>query len=528
MSSLNSDDTTNSDNDPMVILYHNHSYCDWRVTLLCEDGQMYKSLYALNFIIILLIATGCMILLWYRINRQGCSIFFPKIPGTGFIRPNPVEGFLIWVIFWMIGRLLFIIIIWTDSFDNNYMIRESYAWFVIGTYLQIGSHLNSRQRPWRPNSKLTDRYLLLVTIISPITICPITIASGYFRDNTNNREADILLSTKDVLWALWSGFGALGVCYFGKELCHVLRYHINFAKRSNHITIARVERMQTGLEKIKFTLYIILATNLYFIIYYLISSIFRVWIITHSKPLNIFMFLTYAFLTPICIIFVVATISLRTIQSYKKEILLSTKLSKNNTLNSMIEKNININNNKRINSIYSHKRSLSASNNLHSKRSVLTINGTEKQILPTPEIPELYSITSAIAAMDYLIEPNILPFSSSTDYYNMSDQHQFDDFVAYTQFNNDVKLQVEEIGKRESGIGEIDGYQELPSMTNGLTSNITSIMSSGINELDEEKNDHNLLKQPEKVVVRPGSPTIPIYSPNNHNDDNDNGLDQAL
>ncbi|CAG8735452.1 5420_t:CDS:2, partial [Funneliformis caledonium] len=317
-------------------------------------------------------------------------------------------------------------------------------------------------------------------------------------DNKNDRVADILISTKDALWGLWSGFGALGVFYFGKELCNVLRYHINVARRSNHITIARVERMQTGLEKIRFTLYIIMATNIYFVIYCLISSIYRVWIITHSKPLNIFMFLTYAFFTPICIIFVVATISIRTIQSYKRTtLLLSTKLSKNNTLNSMVEKNINHKDNKRINSNFSLRRSLSASNNLHKKRSILTVNGIEKQILPTPEIPELYSITSAIAAMDYLN----LPISLSTDYY-MTDQHQFDDLVAYTQFNNDVKLQAEEIGKRESGIGEIDDYQELPSMTIGLTSNITSIMSSGINELDEEKND-NLLKQPEKVVVRP-------------------------
>lgn len=92
-----------SNKDPMVLLYRNHSYCDWRVTLSCEDGQLYRLLYIINLSLSGFITMACIILLWYRISRQGCTIFSPKVPGTGFIRPNPVEGFLVWAILWLIG-----------------------------------------------------------------------------------------------------------------------------------------------------------------------------------------------------------------------------------------------------------------------------------------------------------------------------------------------------------------------------------------------------------------------------------------
>src|SRR4051812_14775965 len=89
--------------DSMVFLYRNHSYCDWRVTLSCEDGHLYKLLYIINLALAIFITITCIILLWYRISRLGCTIFSPKVPGTGFIRPNPVEGFLVWAILWLIG-----------------------------------------------------------------------------------------------------------------------------------------------------------------------------------------------------------------------------------------------------------------------------------------------------------------------------------------------------------------------------------------------------------------------------------------
>jgi hypothetical protein len=89
--------------DPMVFLYNNHSYCDWRVTLSCEDGHTFRLLYIINFAVSVFITLACITLFWYRISRQGCTIFSPKIPGTGLIRPNPVEGFLVWAILWLIG-----------------------------------------------------------------------------------------------------------------------------------------------------------------------------------------------------------------------------------------------------------------------------------------------------------------------------------------------------------------------------------------------------------------------------------------
>ncbi|RIA96203.1 hypothetical protein C1645_755409 [Glomus cerebriforme] len=444
--------------------YRNHSYCDWRVTMSCEDGRIFETLYTLNLVIITLIAIVCIILLWYRISRQGCTLLSPKIPGTGFIRPNPVEGFLVWAILWLIGRILFILILWSGRFENNYLALDSGAWFVVGTYLQIGSHLNSKQKPWRPNNKLSDGFLIMMTILTPLTIWPITIMSGYFRANKNLKVAEILISTRYLLWGLWCGVGAIGTIYFGKELLNVLSYHISLAKQSNHITIRRVERMQSGLEKIKFTLCIILSTYIYYLIYCPITSVFRVWIITHSKPLNIFMFVTYAFFNPLCIIFVVSTITIRIIQGYKRESPTKTitkKIGENNNTTTTNNNSLHI---KQLNDTSTH---LAANNSLHRNR-------------VAQEIPELDSITSAIANMD---------------------QYQFDDLVAYTQYNtnnnisdhvnsvdlnNNVKMQiVEEIEKIDSG--------------------------SGFNELNEEKNHCILIIQPERVVVRPASPTIPIF-----------------
>jgi hypothetical protein len=69
----------------------------------CEDSQIFRFLYLSNFILVLLIAIACIILLWYRVGRQGHTVFFPKIPGTGIIRPNPIEGLLVWEIPWLLG-----------------------------------------------------------------------------------------------------------------------------------------------------------------------------------------------------------------------------------------------------------------------------------------------------------------------------------------------------------------------------------------------------------------------------------------
>jgi hypothetical protein len=150
-----------------------------------------------------------------------------------------------------------------------------------------------------------------MTIIVPITIWPVAAISGYFRDNENAKIADMLMSIRYLLWSLWFGFGAMGTFYFGRELCNILSYHISVAKESNHITVGRVERMQSGLKKIKFTLYIIMLTYIYYFTYCTAASIFRTWIITHSKTLSIVMFITYSFFNPLCIMFVVATISIR-------------------------------------------------------------------------------------------------------------------------------------------------------------------------------------------------------------------------
>ncbi|CAB4428892.1 unnamed protein product [Rhizophagus irregularis] len=466
--------TEPSNEDSMVYLYNNHSYCDWRVTLSCDDGQLYKLLYTINLSLSGFIAMTCIILLWFRISRQGCTLFSPKVPGTGFIRPNPVEGFLVWAILWLIGRISFILILWSGKLKGNYFALETFqelywtcastgcAWFVIGTYLQIGNHLNSKQRPWRPNNKLSDGYLLIMTIIVPMTVWPVTAISGYFRDKNNAKIADTLITIRYLLWSLWFGFGAMGSFYFGKELCNILSYHITVAKESNHITVGRVERMQSGLKKIRFTLYIIMLTYLYYFTYCTTASIFRKWLVTHSKSLNIVMFVTYAFFNPLCILFVVATISIRIIQSCRRESSTTILINNNNIIN-----NINANNNsphiKRISNTSTH---------------LVPINDNSRKFRPVSglaqEIPELDSITSAIAHMD---------------------QHQFDDLVAYTQFNtnNNAKRDVEEIEKNESGSG-------------------SGSESESEYEYEYELIEEKSIGQLERVVVRPASPTIPIFS----------------
>src|SRR5216117_969801 len=93
----------NSDKVSVAFFQHNQSYCDWRVTMSCEDSRIDKLSYIINFILVSLIAIACIILLWYRICRQGHTVFSSKMPGAGFIRPNPVEGFLVWIIPWLVG-----------------------------------------------------------------------------------------------------------------------------------------------------------------------------------------------------------------------------------------------------------------------------------------------------------------------------------------------------------------------------------------------------------------------------------------
>jgi hypothetical protein len=74
------------------------------------------------------------------------------------------------------------------------------------------------------------------------------------------------------------------------------------------------------------------------------------------------------------------------------------------------------------------------------------------------------------------------------------DQHQFDDLVAYTQFNtNNIKQIIEE--KNGSGSGSGSGFG-----------------SGSGSESEYELNEERQIGQLEQVVVRPASPTIPIFS----------------
>ncbi|KAG9293119.1 hypothetical protein G9A89_016481 [Geosiphon pyriformis] len=228
---------------------------------------------------------------------QKCKLMAPKTPGTGWLRPNPIEAFLVFEVLWMLGRMGFIGILWADLFRDRYLFREilqefpetfgtiGLAWFAVGTYLQIGSHLNSKTRRWQPNSRLADRYLFMVTIAAPMFIWPVTAGSGYFRDNGQIALSDLLIGAHYMLSSVWHTFGALGVFYFGREICNMLRFHIEFARASNNITRVRLNNMESGLHKVK--------------------------ILSKQPGLSNILFTSSCLFMPICITIVVAVVSIR-------------------------------------------------------------------------------------------------------------------------------------------------------------------------------------------------------------------------
>ncbi|CAG8499417.1 6017_t:CDS:10 [Ambispora leptoticha] len=314
-----------SDYDNMVLVFQNQTYCDWRVTINCENGGIYAIIYQVTLIWLLLLIFACGGLLYYRLRVLKCQVIAPKIPGAGSIRPNPIEAFLVWELVWLIGRALFIFVIRMNLFPNSYLIREflqafpelfgaaGFAWFAVGTYLQIGVHLNSKTRPWRPDYRMADRFLLIITIAAPLTTWPLVILDGYIRDNGDPKIADAILGACYVLSSFWYSFGAMGAFYFGRELCNVLRYRIEVARENSNST--GTTKLETGLQKIRKMLYITFTTYIYYITFCIIFASTRVVILTRIPEFNQFLFITYCLLMPCCICIVVGIASTRNKQA---------------------------------------------------------------------------------------------------------------------------------------------------------------------------------------------------------------------
>ncbi|CAG8482494.1 6807_t:CDS:2 [Ambispora gerdemannii] len=251
-----------SNYDNMVLVFQNQTYCDWRVTVNCENGELYVMIYQVTLFLLLLLTFACCGLLYYRLRVQKCTIFAPRIPGSGNIRPNPIETFLIWEIFWLLGRLLFLFVLKVDLFPNRYLIREflqafpdsfgttGFAWFAVGTYLQIGIHLNSKARPWRPDYRMADRFLLIITVAEPLTTWSLVALNGYVRDSGYSEIGDVLIGAHYALQSFWHSFGAMGAFYFGREICNVLQYHIDVARTTSNLAGARVINLEAGLRKV--------------------------------------------------------------------------------------------------------------------------------------------------------------------------------------------------------------------------------------------------------------------------------------
>ncbi|KAI9498118.1 hypothetical protein BDB00DRAFT_801202 [Zychaea mexicana] len=263
-------------------------HCDWRITLHeCEES---KAMWIVNVVNIavsalsILLATG---LLLHRGIVKGHTIWNPKGPGAGILRPKPVDNMLLLFIIFNALRLLTSVVLITDIAHENWIARSflyEIPWSIglsgITLYLigiaQTIAQSNSASG-WLPSTGAIDAFGLIF-IIAPLVVGEsFTIAAGAMATK-NLHLAETLIRINYSLWFIWTGGVGTSVMFAGIRLIRILRnHHKKFRQSKNY------EAVKAGIYKIQLTAFSYVICLYSFATVLLLYGILRNYIMENTK-----------------------------------------------------------------------------------------------------------------------------------------------------------------------------------------------------------------------------------------------------
>ncbi|KAI7858370.1 hypothetical protein BDC45DRAFT_498185 [Circinella umbellata] len=279
--------------DPNLRTFDRHCYdgvchCDWRITLQdCVEGHAMWVVNIVNIVISAMSIILASVLLFHRIYYKGHTIWNTGGPGTGLLRPKPVDGMLLLFIIFNSLRAITSIVLVTDVGNGNWLARSflyEIPWaFGLGgiTLYLIGIAQTIAQSNcasgWLPDPRVIDAFGIFFLFAPLVVGESLTIAAGAIASK-NVYVAETLIRTNYSIWLLWTGGVGVAVLYASLRLIRILRnHHKKFQQARNY------EAVKSGIYKIQLTAFSYVVCLFSFAAVLILYGILRSSIIANTK-----------------------------------------------------------------------------------------------------------------------------------------------------------------------------------------------------------------------------------------------------
>ncbi|CAG8525434.1 3601_t:CDS:2, partial [Ambispora leptoticha] len=132
---------------------------------------------------------------------------------------------------------------------------------------------------WVPRPAIVDAFGFFVLLGPIVSLNTFAILCGFFLDHDKETLYKIFIVIHYVSWSFFCWILICGILYFGKQLTSILIKHIQDTKEAGRATPLKVNRLEYGLRKLKWVLYLLLGTLLFFATTSIAFACFREFIL---------------------------------------------------------------------------------------------------------------------------------------------------------------------------------------------------------------------------------------------------------
>ncbi|CAG8607095.1 8199_t:CDS:2 [Ambispora gerdemannii] len=162
---------------------------------------------------------------------------------------------------------------------------------------------------WVPRPAIVDAFGFFVLLGPIVSLNTFAILSGFFLDRGNKNLSTILIRIHYISWSFFCWILICGILYFGKQLTSILVKHIEDTKEAGRATPLKVNRLEYGLKKLKYVLYLLLLTLLFFAITSLLFACFREFLLTYSPFLSHMLATFWVLIVPVVNVVIVTVLA---------------------------------------------------------------------------------------------------------------------------------------------------------------------------------------------------------------------------
>ncbi|KAL0080898.1 hypothetical protein J3Q64DRAFT_1823930 [Phycomyces blakesleeanus] len=222
----------------------NVCYCDWRLYLKdCVLQDELRHILLGGAIVSTIVAVVAILILFYRVHCKGQSVW-EYSPTTNFIRPKPIDSFLLMLGLYNGLRAIQTYIVLGDVLQNvifrsffhelpwQFAVASMTCYFfgIIHTIAENHKTLSIR---WIRRPVLIDRICTVLIICPFITNNIFSICSGVYAQNGNLKMAYIFSRVLHITWGAYCGFALLIIFLSGKRLVRLLQEHRKMRIKNN-------------------------------------------------------------------------------------------------------------------------------------------------------------------------------------------------------------------------------------------------------------------------------------------------------